>query len=110
MGLGDLEVFAVTIQAKVQMCLRCSGKGQHLQKGRETVFATSHSTGLSFLTRAYVLPRLVMGVQYEECPHLGPMMTTRSCIYGGLAYTNWVYPWEGSWGPQLKWSSQGGDF
>lgn len=65
-GLEDLGAFAVAIQAKAQMRLRCLGKGLHLQEGRGQTFVPSDSTGLFLLIRAQVLPLLVMGIQYEE--------------------------------------------
>lgn len=66
MGLGDLGAFAVAIQAKVQMRLRCSGKGQHLQEGRGQLLLCLTPQACPS-TRAHVLPLLVMGIQCEEC-------------------------------------------
>lgn len=110
MGLGDLGAFAVAIQAKAQMCLKCSGKGQHLQEGRGQPLLHLIPQACPFSPKPVLLPLLVSGTQYKEWLSLPGCPEDKVLFFGGLAFRSQLgYPWEGSWEPQLQWSDNGED-
>lgn len=84
-GLEDLGAFAVAIQAKAQMRLRCLGKGLHLQEGRGQPLLRLIPQACSFSSEPKCSPYLSWEYSMRSgSPYLGAL-STRSCSYGSLA-------------------------
>lgn len=79
-GLGGsalaLGALAAATQARGQMHLRCSGKGQQLQEGKGSLsFGLADPTGLTFWSRANAPPLPAKGTQGGQSgtPYLGAL-------------------------------------
>lgn len=89
MGLGNLGAFAVAIQAKAQMCLKCSGKGQHLQEGRGQPLLHLIPQACPFSPELICSPYLSGEHSIKSGSSCLGALRTRSCSYVWLSGPNW---------------------